>query len=58
MAMLVKLSRITKMKPKSDTLFGFVFLDSSFGNKLIGVSKEDYIKNSVDNFVNGIIRNL
>ena len=38
--------------------FGFVFLDSSFGNKLIGVSKEDYIKNSVDNFVNGIIRNL
>ena len=38
--------------------FGFVFLDSSFGNKLIGVSKEDYIKNSIDNFVNGIIRNL
>lgn len=38
--------------------FGFVFLDSSFGNKLIGVSKEDYIENSVENFVNGIISNL
>ena len=38
--------------------FGFVFLDSSFGNKLIGVSKKDYIENSVENFVNGIISNL
>ena len=38
--------------------FGFVFLDLSFGNKLIGVSKEDYIENSVENFVNGIISNL
>ena len=38
--------------------FGFVFLDSSFGNKLIRVSKKDYIENSVENFVNGIISNL
>ena len=38
--------------------FDFVFLDSSFGNKLIGVSKKDYIENSVENFVNGIISNL
>ena len=38
--------------------FGFVFLDSSFGNKLIGVSKKDYIENGVENFVNGIISNL
>ena len=38
--------------------FGFVFLDSSFGNKLIGVTKKDYIENSVENFVNGIISNL
>ena len=38
--------------------FGFVFLDSSFGNKLIGVSKKDYIENSVENFVNGMISNL
>ena len=38
--------------------FGFVLLDSSFGNKLIGVSKKDYIENSVENFVNGIISNL
>lgn len=38
--------------------FGFVFLDSSFGNKLIGVSKKNYIENSVENFVNGIISNL
>ena len=34
--------------------FGFVFLDASFGNKLIGVSKEDYIRNSVEVFASGI----
>lgn len=34
--------------------FGFVFLDASFGNKLIGVSKEDYIRNSVEVFARGI----
>ncbi|MDO4490388.1 MAG: TetR/AcrR family transcriptional regulator [Lachnospiraceae bacterium] len=34
--------------------FGFVFLDASFGEKLIGISKEEYIKSSVLSFVNGI----
>lgn len=34
--------------------FGFVFLDASFGNKLVGVSKEDYIRNSVEVFASGI----
>ena len=34
--------------------FGFVFLEASFGDKLIGVSKRDYIRNSVELFVNGI----
>lgn len=34
--------------------FGFVFLDSSFGNQLVGVSKNDYIADSVELFVKGI----
>ena len=34
--------------------FGFVFLEASFGDKLIGVSKKDYIRKSVESFVNGI----
>ena len=34
--------------------FGFVFLDASFGNKLVGVSKRDYIRNSIEVFVSGI----
>ena len=34
--------------------FGFVFLDASFGNKLIGVSKAAYIRNSIQVFVAGI----
>lgn len=34
--------------------FGFVFLDASFGNKLIGVSKTEYIRNSIKVFVSGI----
>lgn len=37
--------------------FGFVLLDASFGNKLIGIQKEAYIKNSVDVFVQGIANN-
>lgn len=34
--------------------FGFVFFDASFGNQLVGVSKEDYIRNSVEVFAGGI----
>ncbi len=34
--------------------FGFVFLDASFGDKLIGVSKAEYIRNSIKVFVSGI----
>ena len=34
--------------------FGFVFLDASFEKKLVGVSKEKYIKDSVKTFVCGI----
>ncbi|MGN0368177.1 MAG: TetR/AcrR family transcriptional regulator [Wujia sp.] len=34
--------------------FGFVFLDASFGKKLVGVSKEDYIRECVEVFVRGI----
>ena len=34
--------------------FGFVFLDASFGSQLIGISKEEYIQNSVRAFVSGI----
>ena len=34
--------------------FGFVFLDASFGDKLSGISKEEYIENSVKVFLNGI----
>jgi len=34
--------------------FGFVFLDASFGNKLTGLSKKEYIENSVKIFINGI----
>lgn len=36
--------------------FGFVFLDASFGNKLIGVSKEEYIRDSIRVFVSGILK--
>lgn len=34
--------------------FGFVFLDASFGEKLVCVSKEDYIRNSIRVFTLGI----
>lgn len=34
--------------------FGFVFLDASFGDKLVGVSKAEYIRNSIKVFVSGI----
>lgn len=34
--------------------FGFVFLDASCGDKLVEVSKEEYIRNSVCVFVSGI----
>ena len=34
--------------------FGFVFLDASFGKKLVGVSKEEYIRNSIEVFAEGI----
>ena len=34
--------------------FGFVFLEASFGDKLIRVDKADYIRKSVELFVNGI----
>ena len=34
--------------------FGFVFLDASFGNKLVHVSRETYIRNSIKVFVSGI----
>ena len=34
--------------------FGFVFLEASFGGRLIGVSREEYIRRSVEVFVNGI----
>ena len=34
--------------------FGFVFLNASFGDKLIGISKEEYITNSVNVFLIGL----
>lgn len=34
--------------------FGFVFLDASFGNQLVGVSREEYLRNSIRVFVAGI----
>ena len=34
--------------------FGFVFLRASFGNQISNVGEKDYIKNSVEVFVNGI----
>ena len=34
--------------------FGFVFLDASFGDQLVGVSREEYIRNSIRVFVSGI----
>ena len=34
--------------------FGFVFLDASLGNKLVSVSKDEYIMNSIRVFVSGI----
>lgn len=34
--------------------FGFVFLDASFGSRLVGVSKEEYIRNSIEVFAAGI----
>lgn len=36
--------------------FGFVFLDASFGNKLVCSSKEEYIRNSIRNLVSGICK--
>lgn len=37
--------------------FGFVFLDASFENQLFNVSKEDYIRDSIEVFVSGIRKN-
>lgn len=37
--------------------FGFVFLDASFGDKLVCSSKEEYIRNSIRNLVSGICKN-
>lgn len=34
--------------------FGFVFLNASFGDKLVGISPNEYIDNSVEAFVKGI----
>ena len=34
--------------------FGFVFLEASFGDTLVGVSKDAYIQRSVEVFANGI----
>ena len=34
--------------------FGYTFLRASFGNKLIDVEKEEYIKNSVQIFIKGL----
>ena len=34
--------------------FGFVFLDASFGNQLVGVCREEYIRNSIRVLVAGI----
>ena len=34
--------------------FGFVFLNASFGEKLIGISKDEYIRNSVNVFLKGL----
>lgn len=36
------------------TTFGFTFLNASFNKKLTATEKEDFIKSSVDIFVNGI----
>ena len=38
--------------------FGFIFLDASFGDKLISISKEDYITESVEVFAKGISANI
>lgn len=37
-------------------IFGFVFLDASFGKKLTELEKKEYIRNSVQIFVNGICK--
>ena len=34
--------------------FGFVILDVSFGKSLMGITKEEYIKNSIELFASGI----
>jgi AcrR family transcriptional regulator len=34
--------------------FGFVFLNASFGSKLIGIPMEEYIRNSVNIFLKGM----
>ena len=34
--------------------FGFVFLNASFGDKLIGISKDEYIRDSVNVFLKGL----
>ena len=36
--------------------FGFIFLDASFGDKLVCSSKEEYIRNSIRNLVSGICK--
>lgn len=36
--------------------FGFVFLDASFGDKLVCSSEEEYIRNSIRNLVSGICK--
>ena len=34
--------------------FGFVFLNASFGDKLIGITRDEYIRNSVNVFLKGL----
>ena len=34
--------------------FGFVILDVSFGKSLMGITKEEYIQNSIELFASGI----
>ena len=34
--------------------FGFVFLNASFGDKLIGITRDEYIRNSVNVFLKGM----
>jgi hypothetical protein len=34
--------------------FGFVFLNASFGDQLIGISRDEYIRSSVNVFLKGL----